>query len=98
MGGSLSESRSKSMAFRNRRDRVIVFRVTDEEYDLLVHACDEKNGRNLSDFARTELLRALTMASSTHTADLEERIAQIEARLAARSAASAHTAEDIGLP
>ncbi len=42
-----------------RRDKVLLFRLTQEEYDRLLAACTERGGRSLSDFARTKLLQRL---------------------------------------
>ena len=41
------------------RNRLVVFRVSQEELDSLKTACAEKKGRNLSDFTRSELLSFL---------------------------------------
>jgi hypothetical protein len=59
------------------RSRVVVFRVTQEEYKLLRATCVEKGGRSLSEFARSELLAFLK-----HTGSSDERIAQLERKLA----------------
>lgn len=40
----------------NRRNRSVIFRVTEQEYDLLKSACAAAGGRNLSDYTRSELL------------------------------------------
>ena len=47
------------MTVIKRRDRVIIFRLTQEEYDQLLAACLERGGRNLSDFARSQLFQRL---------------------------------------
>jgi len=44
------------------RDRVVVFRVSQEEYRALKEACDRRGARNLSDFARSEILADLEAA------------------------------------
>jgi hypothetical protein len=41
------------------RDRVVVFRVSQDEYRALKEACDRRGSRNLSDFARSEILADL---------------------------------------
>jgi len=41
------------------RDRVVVFRLSQQEYQTLKRACDSRGARNLSDFTRTELLSAV---------------------------------------
>jgi hypothetical protein len=47
------------MSSENPRNRLVVFRVTQEELASLKAACAEKGGRNLSDFTRSELLNFL---------------------------------------
>jgi len=42
-----------------RRDKVLLFRLTQDEYDRLIAACSERGGRSLSDFARTQLLQGI---------------------------------------
>jgi hypothetical protein len=44
------------MRFGQRRDRVVLFRVTEHEYGVLEKLCAEKGGHSLSGFARAELL------------------------------------------
>ena len=47
------------MSTPNPRNRVVVFRLTEEEYRSLKAACSAAGGRNLSDYTRSELLLAL---------------------------------------
>lgn len=47
------------MSIPNPRNRVVVFRLTEEEYRSLKAACSAAGGRNLSDYTRSELLLAL---------------------------------------
>jgi len=53
----------------------VVFRVTDRELEALKHVCEAKGGRNLSEFARTELLKS---AESIEIAALKQRLAMVE--------------------
>jgi hypothetical protein len=41
------------------RDRVVVFRLSEEEYLSLKRACDSSGARSISDFTRSELLGVL---------------------------------------
>jgi len=41
------------------RNRVVVFRLSQEEYRSLKDACDRAGARNLSDFTRSEVLEHL---------------------------------------
>ena len=62
------------------RSRVVVFRLSDEEYDALQATCQDKGGRNVSEFLRTELL---TVVGRSWNGDaLERRLATIARRLA----------------
>src|SRR5690242_15856387 len=38
------------------RNRIVVFRLTEEEYECLKSACSLSGGRTLSDYTRSELL------------------------------------------
>ncbi len=44
------------MAFLKRRDRIVVFRLTQDEYKRLQRACTRTGARNLSDYTRAQLL------------------------------------------
>jgi len=44
------------MAVLKRRDRIVVFRLTQDEYKRLQRACTRTGARNLSDFTRGQLL------------------------------------------
>ena len=63
------------MTFPKRRDRVVLFRLTQEEYRGLIDASAERGARNLSDFARSELLNALEEPA------LKGRLTTVEQRL-----------------
>lgn len=60
------------------RNRVVLFRLTQEEYQRLQTACAEGAARSISDFARARVLGAPPEVSS---------LAQIEAKLAELSQA-----------
>jgi hypothetical protein len=63
------------MAISRKRDEVVVFRLTDQELVSLKRVCAAKGGRNLSEFARTELLSS---AHAIEVAWLKEKIAAVE--------------------
>ena len=48
---------------RNRRDRLVIFRLSLDEYHKLKTAAESRGARNLSDFTRGELLHALDSRS-----------------------------------
>lgn len=47
------------MTVLRRRDRIVVFRLSQAEYAKLQAACLERGGASLSDFTRSELLAAI---------------------------------------
>jgi hypothetical protein len=47
------------MAVANRRNRVVVFRVTEEEYETLRAVAANSGARNISDFVRSKLLASI---------------------------------------
>ncbi len=47
------------MAVNNPRNRILIFRLTQGEYDALRTASSERGARSLSDFARGKLLGSL---------------------------------------
>lgn len=66
------------------RNRLINFRVTDEEYEELKVACSNRGARCLSDFARTIILAAADVTGNSLPAPggpMHERIADVERRI-----------------
>jgi hypothetical protein len=58
---------------------MVVFRLSQEEYENLRGVCSERGGRNLSDFTRSELLSFL---GSEPLGDLvERRFSDVKQRL-----------------
>ena len=47
------------MAILKRRNRIVVFRLSQDEYEGLRAACAERGAPSISSFARAELLTAL---------------------------------------
>jgi hypothetical protein len=41
-----------------QRNRTVIFRVSQDEYDRLKNAVQESGSRSVSDYARTELLKS----------------------------------------
>lgn len=62
------------------RNRVVVFRLTEEEYNCIKSACDSSGGRNFSDYTRSGLLSIAQVSSSP--ASLEKRFVEISHKLA----------------
>lgn len=47
------------MPVLKHRDRVVVFRLTQEEYEKLLLECARRGSRNVTDFIRSEVLVSL---------------------------------------
>jgi hypothetical protein len=62
------------------RNRVVVFRLSQEEYRSLKEACDRAGARNLSDFTRSEVLECLN--SDAFGGHLARRFASLEQQIA----------------
>jgi hypothetical protein len=60
------------------RNRVVVFRLSQEEYQALKTACSIRGGRNLSEFTRSELLAMIQPESIGHG---QKRLTQAEQTL-----------------
>ena len=60
------------MAITKPRNRTVLFRLTQQEYEMLQSACTANEARSLSDYARDRILRDAAGPSS---------LAQIEAKL-----------------
>ena len=72
-------------AVKRRKNRVLVFRLTEEEYGGLRKICDAQSGRSLSEFARSELLASTGLAEIALSPDqwgsMERRVAAVETEL-----------------
>ena len=63
------------------RNRMVVFRLTQDEYRKLQAACSAQGGRNVSDFTRSELLARIGDEESG--GGLERRLHAVEQQLLA---------------
>ena len=63
------------------RNRIVVFRLSQEEYRSLREACNRAGARNLSDFTRSEVLERLN--PDAHGGHLANRFASLEQQIAA---------------
>jgi hypothetical protein len=63
------------MAVSKLRNRVVLFRLTQEEYDEVQRACTEASARSISDFARARILGAPADGSSL--AQIESRVEEL---------------------
>jgi uncharacterized protein (DUF1778 family) len=71
------------------RDRIVNFRLSQEEYRILQEASAARGARNISDFTRSEVL-AFLKDSATLGEQLTRRFALIEAQIATMQCAIAH--------
>jgi uncharacterized protein (DUF1778 family) len=77
------------MAVVDPRMKVVMFRLTEQEYDQIREACHKSGARSLSDFARTAVLsdaRSIIAPTGTDKPevlvdDLRRRMDELETRL-----------------
>ena len=65
------------------RNRLVNFRVTEEEFELLKSACDRQGSRCMSDFVRNSMLSSPDLDPEsvvTKVVTLDRRIAALETR------------------
>jgi hypothetical protein len=65
----------------NRRDRIVVFRLSQDEYENLKAVSTLRGARNVSDFARSELLVSMGRGEAevaTLLTELKLRIERVE--------------------
>jgi hypothetical protein len=68
------------------RNRIVVFRLSQDEYRSLQEACTRAGARNLSDFTRSEVLECLNSDAvgghlARRFASLEQQIAVVQFQL-----------------
>lgn len=63
------------------RNRIVVFRLSQDEYHSLQDACNRSGARSLSDFTRTEILRLMHLDAQAEP--LAGRFAELEQQIAA---------------
>ena len=68
------------MPVLKRRNRVVVFRLTQDEYEDLKAVCSVRGARNISDFTRSELLTSIGQERRPDTA-LHGRLSEVDQKL-----------------
>jgi len=58
------------------RKRIVVFRLSEEEYKSLEAACDARGARNISEFTRSTILSALNEKAASEPPPGIERMQQ----------------------
>ena len=66
------------MPVTKRRDKTVIFRLTEQEHRILKQLCVARGGRSLSEFSRVELL---SPSRYVDVAPLQELIGAIELRV-----------------
>lgn len=86
------------MAISKPRNRVVLFRLTQEEYQQVQEACVEGGARSVSDFARARILGTAPSGSSLTQmqAQLAELTAAVERLSAAVAGSQGPRAEAVG--
>lgn len=70
------------MSVLKPRNRLVNFRLTEEEFDQLRQACGDQGARSLSDFARSAVMRQVEQPNSAQPLNqLGEVVDQLENRL-----------------
>lgn len=66
------------MSVLNPRNRLVNFRLSEEEYERLDAACKAMGARSISDFARSAVLEKMSdKRLDARVAELEDRVNQI---------------------
>jgi hypothetical protein len=63
------------MPILKRRNRIVVFRLSQDEYEGLKAACAERGAASISSFARAELLTSL---DRNRTSDVSRALSNLE--------------------
>ena len=63
------------------RNRVVVFRLTQDEYEDLKTVCSVRGARNISDFARSELLISMEQERRPEAALLYQKLSNLESKI-----------------
>jgi hypothetical protein len=80
----------------NQRNRMVVFRLSQAEYDRLRAACVAAGGRSLSDFTRSGLLTMVETDNSDSV--IERKFVEIDRKLNVLQALIQHVSESITPP
>ncbi|MCW5978489.1 MAG: ribbon-helix-helix protein, CopG family [Bryobacteraceae bacterium] len=71
---------------QDRRDRRVMFRLSDEEYDRLQQMCHSMRCRSFSELVRAAVHSWIDSGAGRRDAYLEQRLDDCERRIAALSA------------
>jgi len=80
----------------HQRNRIVVFRLSQDEYDRLRAACNAAGGRTLSDFTRSELLTLVQTDNGGST--IERKYVEIDRKLSTLQTLITQVSERIASP
>jgi hypothetical protein len=68
------------------RDRIVIFRLTQDEYDSLIAVCQKRGARNLTDFTRSEVLASIARELQSHartgeSSELDEKLDSLQSEI-----------------
>ena len=71
------------MPVLKRRNRVVVFRLTQDEYEDLKAVTSIRGARNISDFARSELLTSIEQERrpDVRLSDADKKLTSLESKI-----------------
>ncbi len=69
------------MITSRRRDRTLVFRLNQSEYDRLMAAASSRGDRSVSEFIRLAVMGAIGEPPDNRVHELEQRIQRLEQQL-----------------
>jgi uncharacterized protein (DUF1778 family) len=85
--GNIPAERSKTMSVLRPRNRLVNFRLSEDEFESLKTACENSGARSVSDFARSSVLsqientkQALSFPQSRVT-NLDQKVSDLEGRV-----------------
>ena len=71
------------MSVLNPRNRLVNFRLSDEEFERLKNACGQFGARSISDFARGSVLDRIVDGPAASNARPGERMVELDHKVAA---------------
>ena len=70
------------MPMTNRMNRMVSFRLSEEEYDHVMQMLSDGSARSISDIARTAMSELIKHGDNTHRGDVLARVGQLEEEVA----------------
>ena len=69
------------MAVLKRRNKMVNFRVSEDEYEYLKTLCASEGARSISDFARMAVCRSIASHASSLEEPLDRRVERLDAKV-----------------